>query len=80
MVLPDFKDHENHNAMLFFNVLCHVPWNTSFAVQRNIFIRLLWFLFRDAAGSEHCLLVEIPVKRSTFKCNIQKQAFQDHYN
>ena len=51
MVLPDFKDHENHNAMLFFNVLCHVPWNTSFAVQRNIFIRLLWFLFRDAAGS-----------------------------
>ena len=52
----------------------------SFAVQRNIFIRLLWFLLRDAAGSEHCLLVEIPVKRSTFKCNIQKQAFQDHYN
>ena len=46
----------------------------SFTVQR------LWFLFSDAAGNEHCLLVEIPVKRSTFNSNIQKQAFQDHYN
>ena len=41
-----------------------------FAVQRNVFISLLWFLFRDAAGNKHSWLVEIPVERSTFKCNI----------
>ena len=78
MVLPDFKDHENYNAVSSFTVLRHVPWNNFIysAAQYDF----LWFLFSDAAGNEHCLLVEIPVKRSTFNSNIQKQAFQDHYN
>ena len=43
-----------------------------FAVQRNVFISLLWFLFSDAASNEHSQLVEIPVERSSFKYNIQK--------
>ena len=43
-----------------------------FAVQRKVFISLLWFLFSDAAGNKHSKLVEIPVELSTFKCNIQK--------
>ena len=43
-----------------------------FAVQRNIFISLLLFLFSDAAGNEYILLVEIPVERLIFTCNIQK--------
>ena len=42
-----------------------------FAVQHNVFISLLWFLFSDFAGNV-TQLVEIPVERSTFKCNIQK--------
>ena len=49
-----------------------------FAVQFNVFISLLWFLFivyylfRGAAYSEHSYLVEIVVERSIFECNIQK--------
>ena len=43
-----------------------------FAVQRNIFISLLLFLFSDASGNEYILLVEIPVERLIFTCNIQK--------
>ena len=51
----------------------------SFAVQLNVSISLLWFLFivyslffSDAAGNEQSWLVEIPVERSIFECNIQK--------
>ena len=44
----------------------------SFAVQHNVFISLLWFLFSYAAGNEHSKLVEIPVECSIFKFNIQK--------
>ena len=43
-----------------------------FAVQRYVLISLVWCLFSDAAGNEHNQLGEIPVERSTFKCNIQK--------
>ena len=56
-----------------------------FAVQFNVFISLLWFLFvyylvlwflfivfSNAADNEHSKLVEIPVERSIFECNIQK--------
>ena len=42
-----------------------------FALQRNVFIILLWFALSDAAGNEHSYLVEIPVV---------KKVFQDHYN
>ena len=53
-------------------------------VQFNVFVSLLWFLFftiffSDTADNKHSQLVEIPVERSSFECNIQK-AFQDHYN
>ena len=62
----------------------------SFAVQFNVFISLLWFLFivyylvlwflfivyylffSDVVDNEHSYLVDIPVERSIFKCNIQK--------
>ena len=40
------------------------------AVQRSVFISLSWFLFNDAVDNKHSQLVEIPVKHSTFKCNI----------
>ena len=53
MVLPDFKDNENCNAMSFFTVLRHFPRNTLFAMQCNAFISLLWFLFSEAAGNQH---------------------------
>ena len=43
-----------------------------YVVQRNVFISLLLFLFSDAAGNEYILLVEIPVERLIFTCNIQK--------
>ena len=57
-----------------------------FAVQLNVFISLLqflfivyhlvlWFLFivfSNAADNEHSKLVEIPIERSVFECNIQK--------
>ena len=44
-----------------------------FVVQFNVFISLLWFLFSDAAGNERSQVVEIPVERSVFECNIQKK-------
>ena len=43
-----------------------------FVVQFNVFISLLWFLFSDAAGNQRSQVVEIPVERSVFECNIQK--------
>ena len=49
-----------------------------FAVQSNVFISFLWFLFiayyffSDAADKKHSYLVEIPVKRSIFECIIKK--------
>ena len=43
-----------------------------FAVQCNVFMSLLWFLFIDAARKEHSQLVHIRVERSAFKNNIQK--------
>ena len=56
-----------------------------FAVQFNVFISLLWFLFivfslflvMHPAYSEHSYLVEIVVERLSL---IFKKAFQDHYN
>ena len=64
--------------MSSFTVLRHVPWNTFIcsAVQcfhkfGTVFIYLLSF-FSDAADNEHSYLVEIPIKRSIFECNIQK--------
>ena len=42
-------------------------------------IYCLLSFFSNAADNEHRKLVEIPVERSIFDCNIQK-AFQDHYN
>ena len=64
--------------MLSFTVLRHVPWNTLIcnAVQCfhyfMVFIYCLLSFFSDAEDSEHSYLVEIPVKRSIFVCNIQK--------
>ena len=47
-----------------------------FAVQFNVFIKLLWFFFniffRDAADNEHSYLVEIPVEHSILERNTQK--------
>ena len=74
MGIPDFKDHENCNAMQCHPSLYYVIYLVTllFAVQRNVLISLLWFLFSGAASNEHSQLVEIPVERSSFKCNIQK--------
>ena len=72
--------HENCNAMSSFTVLRHVPWNTFIcsAVQCfhqfvMVFIYCLLSFFSDAADNEHSQLVEIPVERSIFECNIQKK-------
>ena len=72
MLLPDFKDHEN--CMQCYPSLYYTMYLQTllFAVQRNIFISLLLFLFSDASGNEYILLVEIPVERLIFTCNIQK--------
>ena len=61
-------------TMQCYPSLCYVEYlgTLLFAVQHNVFISLLWFLFSDAEGSEHSYLVEIPVECSTFKCYIQK--------
>ena len=65
-------------AMQCYPSLYYIMYLETFllAVQPNVFISLLWFLFIDAAGNEHSQLVEIPEKRSTFKCNIKKKQSQ----
>ena len=37
-----------------------------------VFIYCVLSFFSDAADNEHSYLVEIPIKRSIFECNIQK--------
>ena len=37
-----------------------------------VFIYCVLSFFSDAADNEHSYLVEIPVERSIFECNIQK--------
>ena len=78
MLLPDFKDHENCNAMSSFTVLRHVSWNTFIysAVQCfhqfvMVFVNCLVSFCSDAAYSEHSQLVEIVGEWSIFECNIQ---------
>ena len=41
------------------------------------FYSLFAIFFSDAADNEHSYLVEIPVERSIFECNIQKSV-QDY--
>ena len=51
-------------AMQCYSSLYYVMYLRTllFTVQRNVFISFLWFLFSDAAGTEHSYLVEIPVE------------------
>ena len=49
-----------------FTVLRHVPWNTF------VMVFIVYYLFSDVTDNEHSYLVEIPVERSFFECNIQK--------
>ena len=61
-------------AMQYYPSLYYVMYigTLLFAVQCNVFMSLLWFLFIDAARKEHSQLVHIRVERSAFKNNIQK--------
>ena len=41
-----------------------------------VFIYCVLSFFSDAADNEHSYLVEIPVERSIFECNIQKSVLR----
>ena len=69
--------HDNYNVMSSFTALHHVPQKTficsaaQYFYQFVIVICLLCF-FSDAPDNERSQLVEIPIERSIFECNIQK--------
>ena len=50
MMLPNFKDHENCNAMSSVTVVRHVPWNTY--LQGSGMFSLVYVFFSDAGGKE----------------------------
>ena len=73
------KYNQKCNAVSFFTVLHHVPWNIfiynaaqCFHQFIMVFIYCLLSFFSDAADSKHSWPVEIPVECSVFKCNMQR--------
>ena len=68
--------HENCNAMSSFSVLRHYLGTLLSVVQHNVLTSLFWFLFSDIACNKYSQPVQIPVERSTFKCNIQKSVLR----
>ena len=89
MLLPDFKDHENCNAMSSFTVLRHVPWNTFIcsAVQcfHQFVMVFIYCLLSCVMVSIYCLLSFLVMQQITNTVSLLKfqqnvQTFQDHYN
>ena len=89
MLLPDFKDHENCNAMSSFTVLRHVSWNTficsavqcfhQFAmVLFIVYYLVLWFPF--IVYYLFLVMQQITNTVSLLKFQQNVQTFQDHYN
>ena len=75
MVLRDFK--LQCNVILHCITSCtlkqfHLQCSSKFPLVCCGFCLLFTLFFSDAAGNEQSWLVEIPVERSIFECNIQK--------
>ena len=58
--------------MYFRRLLFAVQFNVFSSMFVMVFIYCLLSFFSDTADNEHSYLVEIPVERSMFECNIQK--------
>ena len=76
-MLPNFKDHENCNAMSSITVVRHVPRNTY--LQGSVMFSLVYVFFSDVGGKELSLFVEIQYIDQLLSVMFKK-TFQDHYN